>query len=178
MCSDSHRGSRCLSAHFTLSKCHPWCHMFERAFVVSSCSSLSCFSPSSTFSLSQSTCSLSDTPSSMSSPPRVKHHCTHAQWGVLVCGDIQSSHKRPIETASIWSKSLGRVYSLNMCCPRGEIWKGDILVADIEELEQMDAWNPETNCTCRPKNHSLSHWNTITSPETLIHHWMQRWRKV
>ena len=45
---------------------------FERAFVVSSCLSLSCFSPTSTFSLSQSTCSLSGTPSSMSSPPRVK----------------------------------------------------------------------------------------------------------
>ena len=42
------------------------------AFVVSSCLSLSCFSPASTFSLSQSTCSLSGTPSSMSSPPRVK----------------------------------------------------------------------------------------------------------
>ena len=45
---------------------------FERAFVVSSCLSLSCFSPTSTFSPSQSTCSLSRTPSSMSSPPRVK----------------------------------------------------------------------------------------------------------
>ena len=67
-----HFGSRCLSAHFTPSTCHPRCHMFERAFVVSSCLSLSCFSPSSTFSLSQSTCSLSSTPSSMSSPPRVK----------------------------------------------------------------------------------------------------------
>ena len=68
----SHRGSRCLSAHFTPSTCHPWCLMFERAFVVSSCLSLSCFSPTSTLPLSQSTCSLSGTPSSMSSPPRVK----------------------------------------------------------------------------------------------------------
>ena len=46
--------------------------MFEGAFVVSSCLSLSWFSPTSTFSLSLSTCSLSGTPSSMSSPPRVK----------------------------------------------------------------------------------------------------------
>ena len=46
--------------------------MFERVCVVSSCLGLSCFSPSSTFSLSQSTCSLSSTPSSMSSLPRVK----------------------------------------------------------------------------------------------------------
>ena len=46
--------------------------MFERAFVVSSCLSLSCFSPTSTFSLSRSPCSLSGTPSSVSSPPRVK----------------------------------------------------------------------------------------------------------
>ena len=70
MSSHSHRGSRCLSAHFTPSTCLPWCHLFERAFVVSSCLSLSCFSP--TFSLSLSTCSLSGTPASMSSPPRVK----------------------------------------------------------------------------------------------------------
>ena len=33
--------SRCLSAHFTPSTCHPCCHMFERAFVVPSCLSLS-----------------------------------------------------------------------------------------------------------------------------------------
>ena len=46
--------------------------MFERAFVVSSCLSLYCFSPTSTLPLSQSTCSLSGRPSSMSSPPRVK----------------------------------------------------------------------------------------------------------
>ena len=46
--------------------------MFERAFVVSSCLSLSCLSAISTLSLSQSTCSLSGTPSSMSSPPRVQ----------------------------------------------------------------------------------------------------------
>ena len=26
-----------------------------------------------------------------------------------------------------------------MCCTAGGIWKGDTLVADIEELEQMDA---------------------------------------
>ena len=45
--------------------------------------SLSCFSHTSTFSLS---------PSSMSSPPRVKNHCTHAQWGVLPRGEKESSH--------------------------------------------------------------------------------------
>ena len=46
--------------------------MFERAFVVSSCLSLSCFSPTSTFSLSLSTCSLSGTPPPMSITPRDK----------------------------------------------------------------------------------------------------------
>ena len=72
MWSHSHRGSKCLKCAVVPSTCHPWCHMFERAFVVSSCLSLSCFSPTSTFPLSLSTCSLSGTPSSMSSPPRVK----------------------------------------------------------------------------------------------------------
>ena len=65
--------------------------MFERSFVVSSCLSLSCFSPSSTFSLSQSTCSMSGTPYSMSLPRRVKTtalthndgYCTMAIYNAL-----------------------------------------------------------------------------------------------
>ena len=65
------QGSRCLSARFIPSTCHPWCSAFERSLVVP-CFSLSCFSPSSTSSLPHSTCSLPGTPSFMSSPPRVK----------------------------------------------------------------------------------------------------------
>ena len=30
-----------------------------------------------------------------------------------------------------------------MYCMRREIWQGDIVVADIEELEQMDASEPQ-----------------------------------
>ena len=86
-----HRGSKCLSAHFTPSTCQPWCHMFELSFVVSSCLSLSCSSPTSTLPLSLSTSSLSGTPSSVSSPPKVKkNHCTHEQWGVLHHGDTKT----------------------------------------------------------------------------------------
>ena len=65
--------------------------MFERAFVVSSCLSLSCFSPTSTFSLSLSTCSLSGTPPPMSITPRDKtavplhneEYCTVAMYNHL-----------------------------------------------------------------------------------------------
>ena len=32
--------------------------------------------------------------------------------------------------------------------------------------------NPESNFTRREKNHSLFHWNTLTSPELLIRIWM------
>ena len=32
--------------------------------------------------------------------------------------------------------------------------------------------NPESNFTRREKNHSLFHWNTLTSPELLIQTWM------
>ena len=32
-----------------------------------------------------------------------------------------------------------QVYSLAMNCTREGVWKGDIMVADIEDLEQMDA---------------------------------------
>ena len=44
-----------------------------------------------------------------------------------------------IEIASIWPKSLARYIPPVMYCMRGGIWKGDIVVADIEELEEMDA---------------------------------------
>ena len=31
-------------------------------------------------------------------------------------------------------------------------------------------WNPESNCTCRKKNHFLFRWSTSTSPEPLTPH--------
>ena len=33
-------------------------------------------------------------------------------------------------------------------------------------------WNPESNCTCREKNHFLFRWSTSTLPEQHIHHSM------
>ena len=46
--------------------------------------------------------------------------------------------KRPVATASIRSKVLPGLFL--RCALHAEgIWKGDILVADIEDLEQMDA---------------------------------------
>ena len=47
--------------------------------------------------------------------------------------------ERPIATASVWSKRLARHISRVMHCTRRGIWKGDIMVADIEELEKVDA---------------------------------------
>ena len=48
--------------------------------------------------------------------------------------------ERHIETTSVWVKSLAiEVYSSSYVLYAGGIWKGDILVAHIEELEQMDA---------------------------------------
>ena len=46
--------------------------------------------------------------------------------------------ERHIETTLIWSKSLAR-YILRLCIVCGWIWKGDVVVTDIEELEEMDA---------------------------------------
>ena len=43
-----------------------------------------------------------------------------------------------IEITSIWPKSLAR-YISRFALIEGAIWKGDILVADVEELEQVDA---------------------------------------
>ena len=60
------------------------------------------------------------------------------------------------------------------------IWKGDVLITDIEELEKLDAseiyvrrlnakmfsfivimLNRGFNCMCRKKNHSRFHWSTL-----------------
>ena len=43
-----------------------------------------------------------------------------------------------VVTASVRLKGLAR-YISRPCVVRGEIWKGDIVVADIEEMEEMDA---------------------------------------
>ena len=39
-------------------------------------------------------------------------------------------------------------------------------------------WNPESNCTCREKNHFLFRWSTSTSPEQHIRHWMWCWKNI
>ena len=39
-------------------------------------------------------------------------------------------------------------------------------------------WNPESNCTCREKNHFLFHWNTLTWQRLQIHRWMECWRNI
>ena len=48
---------------------------------------------------------------------------------------------RPVQSRlyKFGKKVLHLEYALDMRWSRGEIWKGDILVADIEELEKMDA---------------------------------------
>ena len=122
MWSHSHRGSRCLSAHFTPSTCHPWCHMFERVFVVSSCLSLYCFSHTSTFSLSQPTCSLSGTPASMSSPPRVKttalthneEYCPVAIYSPLTTERQERCSRGNAESHSILTE-LRKRFSMSYC---------------------------------------------------------------
>ena len=36
-------------------------------------------------------------------------------------------------------------------------------------------WNPESNCTCRQKNHFLFHWSASMLPEPQIRHLMYCW---
>ena len=47
--------------------------------------------------------------------------------------------ERPVATASVRLKSLTRYISWLCAVYAGRLWKGDIVVADIAELEQMDA---------------------------------------
>ena len=39
-------------------------------------------------------------------------------------------------------------------------------------------WIPESNCSCRKKNHVLFCWSTSTVPEPLIRHWISCWRNI
>ena len=55
---------------------------------------------------------------------------------------VELSHcfcERLVATASIRSKSLARYISRSCILYARRIWKGDILAADVEELEEMDA---------------------------------------
>ena len=44
-------------------------------------------------------------------------------------------------------------------------------------LSTVITLNPESNCTCREKYHSLFHWATSTWPGLQKHPWMWCWRK-
>ena len=45
--------------------------------------------------------------------------------------------QRSSATSSIWQESIGWFFS-SICIDRERIWKGDIRIADIEELENLD----------------------------------------
>ena len=47
-------------------------------------------------------------------------------------------HERSVKNPSIWKESTARNLP-RLCIVRARIWKGDILVVDFEELEEMDA---------------------------------------
>ena len=55
-------------------------------------------------------------------------------FGAMVSNITQFLQKGSVATAQVGLKKNSR-----LCIIRGEIWKGDITVADIEELEEMDA---------------------------------------
>ena len=56
-----------------------------------------------------------------------------------------------------------QVFSLDVRCTRRGIWKGDILVADIEELEQMDASEIYAKRTqCKGSVFPNYRWNSKT----------------
>ena len=46
---------------------------------------------------------------------------------------------RKIKIPPIWARQFFQAYSSDVHCSRRECWRGDILVADIEELEVLDA---------------------------------------
>ena len=57
----------------------------------------------------------------------------------FICWVLQYLCEGPVKNPSIWKENftwiVPRIRSL-----RGGIWKGDVLIADLEELETMDAW--------------------------------------
>ena len=57
--------------------------------------------------------------------------CSMVEYHSISAKDVSRLHQ--------FGKKSYQVYSLAMYCTRVGIWKGDIWVADIEELEKMDA---------------------------------------
>ena len=74
-------------------------------------------------------------------------------------GESDGSSSTPFQDSSLWEGEA-----------RNDFWSisGNYFTAIT--------WNPESNCTCREKHHSLFHWNTSTWPGLQLH-WMSCWRK-
>ena len=59
------------------------------------------------------------------------------------------------------------------------MWKRKMISGRSQENSFIaNKWNPESNCTCRKKNHFLFQLNTLTLPERHTHPWMYCWRKL
>ena len=66
--------------------------------------------------------------------------------------------QRPVATASVRSKSLARWIPW-ICVVRGRIWKGDVMVADIEELEADGRiWTPRPKAQCKGSVNANERW--------------------
>ena len=62
---------------------------------------------------------------------------------IIPCGSLVEYYTHfceiPVATAISSAQKSSQVYSLGYALHAGGIWKGDMLVADIEEVEKMDA---------------------------------------
>ena len=77
-------------------------------------------------------------------PPRAVHGRMMARrgWSCEAPGPFEAMVEYLLKTYRGYINVVQKfcqVFSLDMCFPRQRIWIGDIMVADIEELEKMDA---------------------------------------
>ena len=66
------------------------------------------------------------------------NHLKDRSFRLVHCLSITYFCEKPVKNPSIWKESLTWIV-LWIRFVRGRIWKGDISVADIEELETLDA---------------------------------------
>ena len=61
-----------------------------------------------------------------------------------------------------------RLFQFHEKTHHGMMVKSEAIFGLSQEISfTVITWNPDSNCTCQLKDHSLFHWHTLTSPEIL-----------
>ena len=135
----------------------------------------SCFSPLFTSSLPHSTCTLPNTSSPMSSTPR-EVTAAFALWGVLLHGDIPSSHR-------VWAQRPRRLPQLRDICNDlpGWIWRhryGVLVLCNVglddETIGEAPTVHWGATRTSEPETSLSLSWRKFVASSVLASHTQER----